>query len=156
MSSHRGADRVCPQLRLWLVDQMTTPTAMVVKGQGLRLGNLSPGPGPATYMLGDLEQPSGPQILHWVHGVLRSVWLQPPVLISMDVRSESGTVLCFLRSPEHIWIPAVYTPASPPFPAYSTLCVLCMCVLSCFSRVQLFATLWTVAHQAPLSMGFSR
>ena len=28
--------------------------------------------------------------------------------------------------------------------------------LSCFSRVQLFATLWAVAHQAPLSMGFSR
>ena len=27
---------------------------------------------------------------------------------------------------------------------------------SCFSRVQLFATLWTVAPQAPLSMGFSR
>ena len=24
------------------------------------------------------------------------------------------------------------------------------------SHVQLFATLWTVAHQAPLSMGFSR
>jgi len=29
-------------------------------------------------------------------------------------------------------------------------------VLSCFSRVQLFATLWTIAHQAPLSVGFSR
>ena len=29
-------------------------------------------------------------------------------------------------------------------------------VLSCFSRVQLFATPWTVAHQAPLPMGFSR
>ena len=28
--------------------------------------------------------------------------------------------------------------------------------LSCFCRVQLFATLWTVASQAPLSMGFSR
>ena len=27
---------------------------------------------------------------------------------------------------------------------------------SCFSWVQLFATLWTVAHQAPLSMEFSR
>ena len=25
-----------------------------------------------------------------------------------------------------------------------------------FSRVRLFATLWTVAHEAPLSMGFSR
>ena len=30
------------------------------------------------------------------------------------------------------------------------------CVLSCFSCVQLFVTPWTVAHQAPLSMGFSR
>ena len=31
-----------------------------------------------------------------------------------------------------------------------------VCVLSCFSRVQLFATLWTVACQAPLSMGYPR
>ena len=31
-----------------------------------------------------------------------------------------------------------------------------MCMLSCFSHVLLFATLWTVAHQAPLFMGFSR
>ena len=30
------------------------------------------------------------------------------------------------------------------------------CVLSCFSCVQLFATLWTVAHQALLSLGFPR
>ena len=29
------------------------------------------------------------------------------------------------------------------------------CVLSHFSHVQLFVTLWTVAHRAPLSMGFS-
>ena len=29
-------------------------------------------------------------------------------------------------------------------------------MLSCFSHVQLFVTLWIVAHQAPLSMGFSR
>ena len=32
----------------------------------------------------------------------------------------------------------------------------CACVLSCFSRVQLFVTIWTVARQSPLSMGFSR
>ena len=32
----------------------------------------------------------------------------------------------------------------------------CVCVLSCFSHIRLFATLWTVAHQASLSMGFSR
>ena len=32
-----------------------------------------------------------------------------------------------------------------------------MCaVLSHFSRFQLFVTLWAVAHQAPLSTGFSR
>ena len=30
------------------------------------------------------------------------------------------------------------------------------CMLSHFSCVRLFVTLWTVAHQAPLSMGFSR
>ena len=29
-------------------------------------------------------------------------------------------------------------------------------MLSCFPRVQLFVTLWTLAHQVPLSMGFSR
>ena len=31
-----------------------------------------------------------------------------------------------------------------------------LCVLSCFSCVQLFVTLWTVVHQASLSMRFSR
>ena len=30
------------------------------------------------------------------------------------------------------------------------------CVLSHFSRVRLFVTLWTEAHQAPLPVGFSR
>ena len=30
------------------------------------------------------------------------------------------------------------------------------CVLRCFSRVRLFSTPWTVARQAPLSVGFSR
>ena len=34
--------------------------------------------------------------------------------------------------------------------------ILLCCVLSRFSRVWLFATLWTLARQAPLSMGFSR
>ena len=31
-----------------------------------------------------------------------------------------------------------------------------LCMLSLFSHVRYFATLWTVAHQVPLSMGFSR
>ena len=29
-------------------------------------------------------------------------------------------------------------------------------MLNCFSCIQLFATPWTIAHQAPLSTGFSR
>ena len=32
----------------------------------------------------------------------------------------------------------------------------CVCVLSHFSCVWLFVALWTAAHQAPLSVGFSR
>ena len=35
-------------------------------------------------------------------------------------------------------------------------CRTCPCMLSHFSRVRLFETPWTVACQAPLSMGFSR
>ena len=34
--------------------------------------------------------------------------------------------------------------------------MLCSAVLDHFSRVQLFVTLWTVAHQTPLSMVFSK
>ena len=33
---------------------------------------------------------------------------------------------------------------------------MCWAMLSCFSHPRLFATLWTVACQAPLSLGFSR
>ena len=33
---------------------------------------------------------------------------------------------------------------------------MCVHVLSPFNYVRLFATLWAVAQQAPLSMGFSR
>ena len=33
---------------------------------------------------------------------------------------------------------------------------MCVCVLSPFSCVRLFATPWIVVRQAPLSMGFSR
>ena len=48
----------------------------------------------------------------------------------------------------------------PWFSALSTASTsadfLLTCVLSRFSRVRLFVTLWAVARQAPLSMGFSK
>ena len=42
-----------------------------------------------------------------------------------------------------------------PWPHHAFFCS-CECVLSHFSHVWLFVILWTVAHQAPLSMRFSR
>ena len=44
---------------------------------------------------------------------------------------------------------------SVPFWTGSSACA-CVCVCESLSRVQLFATAWTAAHQAPLSMEFSR
>ena len=35
-------------------------------------------------------------------------------------------------------------------------CIFTLVVVQLLSRVQFFETAWTVAHQAPLSMGFSR
>ena len=46
--------------------------------------------------------------------------------------------------------------ASEFSPMQMYLLPLFLCLLSCFSCVRLFVILWTVAHQFPLSMGFSR
>ena len=48
--------------------------------------------------------------------------------------------------------PSVSVPSQPLLLQFALL----LCVLSHFSCVQLFAVLWTIACQAPLSMGFSR
>ena len=53
-------------------------------------------------------------------------------------------------SPASPALQAGHLPTEPPRKPYLGLCALLL------SRVQLFATLWTVAYQAPLSMGFSR
>ena len=47
----------------------------------------------------------------------------------------------------------VWNPAIPPLVSQIPVCV---CVLNRFGHVRLFAALWTVACQAPLSVGFSR
>ena len=64
--------------------------------------------------------------------------------------SSFGFCLLLLVSGE----PAFIFPAPHPCPPLFVSPFMCM--LSHFSRVWLFATPWTVAHQAPLSMGFSR
>ena len=55
-------------------------------------------------------------------------------------------------------IPSTSSFAIPAIYCYITSQDVCVyvCVLSSFSHVGFLATLWTVAHQAPLSLGFSR
>ena len=48
------------------------------------------------------------------------------------------------------------SPSLTYFTPYDNLMDVPACMLSHFSRVRLSVTLWTVARQAPLSMGFSR
>ena len=58
------------------------------------------------------------------------------------------------------WSPAFQgrLPSTGPSgkPCYCWISLVLCAVLSCFSHVWFFVTPWTVAHQAPLSMGFSR
>ena len=56
---------------------------------------------------------------------------------------------------EWCWFSELTSMAFDPIPIFSSQVALCVCVPNLFSHVQLLATLETVAHQAPLSMGFS-
>ena len=81
------------------------------------------------------------------------------VSVAVEVNVTCATAFrCSLTSPCGLpWWPylKLYTP--PPHLFFlSTTNKSLACVLSCFSCVQLFAALWAIAHQAPLSMGFSR
>ena len=63
-------------------------------------------------------------------------WMNPESIIQSDVKSEREKQISYINA--YMWNLEKWY------------------VLSCFSHVQLFVTLWTVARQAPLSMGFSR
>ena len=62
----------------------------------------------------------------------------------------------FMKKRTFVWLDStemsVGKAPGTEFLAYCSLDI----VLSHFSHVQLFVTPWTIAHQAPLSMGFSR
>ena len=71
--------------------------------------------------------------VRWIH--LEQIW---------RCRSMHTTILISVMQCVHV-------------PRLLRVCVcVCVCVLNRFSCVSLFATLWTVAHQVPLSMGLSR
>ena len=100
-----------------------------------------------------------------------------PFLVSRPFTSPAFLSKCFsLHSPSFLHLPspqALYLAVNDGFQVFllkfalvplavfspcflSMNMCMCVCVLSCFRHVQLFAALWTVACQAPLSMGFSR
>ena len=78
---------------------------------------------------------------HWTAREVPEVfWVFLKVFFSIEVQ-----LTCFFK----------YT--TTLFQLYINICIyMRVCKLSRFSCVRLIVTLWTVAHQAPLSMGFSR
>ena len=89
----------------------------------------------------------------WSRALLLPVWVRGLPIIFQD--------------PTHLSLPAKTSPIAWPetvtLSQHSLQRGSCLGVspsllllLSCFSHVQLCATPWTAAHQAPLSMGFSR
>ena len=98
-------------------------------------------------------------------GCCFSVTQPCPVLCDpVDCSTPSFPVLYYLLEfvQTHVhWISDVIQPfhtllpPSPPALIYIWIYIY-VCVLSHFSCIQLCVTLWTVAHQAALSIGFSR
>ena len=77
-----------------------------------------------------------------------------PSLALTPLLEYSGKCFLFVTQEQDRW---KFTNLKVAFKKIHTLCMsMCACVLSHFSRAQLFGALWTVARQAPMSMGFSR
>ena len=75
-----------------------------------------------------------------------------------DTVGGSGTKQWTHWSPhsEPQTLPWTWLSRSEPLPTKTPVESMCVCAISHFSRGRLFATLWTIAGQAPLFMGFSR
>ena len=61
-----------------------------------------------------------------------------------------------LQNRQTWWKSAVSNCGTSAQSLISSLASVCVCVCYSLNHAQLFATPWTVAHQSPLSMGFSR
>ena len=86
-------------------------------------------------------------------------------LLPFSLTGKAKASLTSLTSSPSFALPSLspgvleYTIQAPTQSLCSLLSLECMCAMrlpSCFSRVRLFTTPWTVACQAPLSMGVSR
>ena len=98
----------------------------------------------------------------WTLSLLK--WVIPSCIYTCVIFSFSITtlfqLLCKVFSQRKLCVFGIWSRAQRRN-AYMYVCVwVCVCEMSCLcvcSRyLQLFGTLWTVTHQAPLSIGFSR
>ena len=122
--------------------------------------------------------------VHWVSNAIQpSHPLSPPFPLALSISYAATTTTPGLRADREqlhcklmwLWLPAagdtiIFIPCSLKLShgqhfsfvllllhwSFPVNLVLCCAVLSCLSRVRLFATLWTVLHQTPLPLGFSR
>ena len=108
------------------------------------------------------------ELLKWEH--VASTWHQKTttrsLLRTLNSRQTKTHLTKYIvrynRDTQRFTIFRGYTPFMPiiKYWLYSSCCATypysLLLLLSCFSHVQLLVTAWTVAHQAPLSMGFSR
>ena len=87
---------------------------------------------------------------------------EPQSRICQAEKWASQRVLEMLQQQENIWKTESFSQELKNKPQQTILLIFlveshaCAGMLSCYSRVQLCVTLWTVARQAPLCMGFSR
>ena len=81
-----------------------------------------------------------------------------PIIFSVKCNLSQLLLQCIITRAGRLWTPRYKSVGPIHAGNASTLnvCVCAKCVLSCLSHVRLFVPLQTVAHQAPLSRGFSR
>ena len=87
-------------------------------------------------------------------------WLQSPSAVIFEAQ-ENKIFHCFCFSPFYLPWNYVSSWSLENYFFFSLVLPLLdwhmhVCMLSCFSHVWLFVTLWTLAHQSLLSMGFPR
>ena len=103
------------------------------------------------------EPPSFPvsHLLDWTFSEFRVSWGSSRFITPIPslVKTTPETVRSLSES---LWSPTLRPLVWPWWGLFEGTCVASVCVLSRFSRAQLFATPWTVPSQAPLSIGFSR
>ena len=88
-----------------------------------------------------------------VHGIFKARILQWVVISSSGHLPNPGIEPVYHASPS---LSGGFFTTEPPWETPTTCYIRFGCILSHFSHIWLFATLRTIAHQAPLSMGFSR